>query len=91
METYITKINSPTIRKTISKFRLSDHKLKIETQRYQRPKLNPDQRICTTCGETEDELHCIVRCKLNKFEREEKRLLQIYHYITYVLTAAMRR
>ena len=35
METYITKINNPTIRKTISKFRLSDHKLKIETQRYQ--------------------------------------------------------
>ena len=71
METYITKISNLTIRKTISKFRLSDHKLLIETQRYQRPNPSPDQRICTTCREKEDELHCIMRCKLNKLEREK--------------------
>ena len=70
METYITKIKNLTIRKTISKFRPSHQKLKIETLRYQRPKLSPDQRICNTCGETEDEIYCIMRCKLNKSKRE---------------------
>ena len=35
---YVTEIKNPAIRKTISKFRLSDHKLEIETQRYHRPK-----------------------------------------------------
>ena len=71
VETYITKIKKPTIQKTISRFRLSNHKLRIETQRYLRPKLSPVQRISNTYGETEEEIHCIMRWKLNKSEREK--------------------
>ena len=89
METYITKINNQNIRKTISKFRLSDQKLKIEVQIYVRPKLSPDQRIFTTCGETEDELRCIVRCKLKK-KLKEKTLLPEYRYITKVLATSRK-
>ena len=32
---------------------------------------SPDQRTCNTCGETEDEIHCIMRCKLKTSEREK--------------------
>ena len=71
METYITKIEIPTIWKAISKYRLSGHKLKIGIQSYQRPKLSPDQRICIKCRVTEDEPHCIMRFKSNKLEREK--------------------
>ena len=70
-EQYVTEIKNPAIRKTISKFRLSDHKLDIETQRYHRPKKGPDERICITCGEVEDEIHCLMSCKLNIDEREK--------------------
>ena len=36
-----------------------------------RPRKGPDQRIYTTCGETQDGIHCIMRCKLSKTEREK--------------------
>ena len=70
IERFITKLEIPTIRNTINNVQPSDRELKIETQRYHRPKLSPDQLVCTTCEETEDEPLCIMRCKLTKGMRE---------------------
>jgi hypothetical protein len=51
-------------KRTLAKFRLGDHRLKIETGRHCRPKLPPEERICTVCksSKVEDEVHFIIEC-----------------------------
>ena len=49
-------------RKVISRWRLSCHKLKIETLRYSRPFVEREDRKCVTCGVLEDESHVIFHC-----------------------------
>ena len=71
LERYLTEINSSNTRTFLSKFRLSDHKLEIETGRYHRPKKTPEQRLCQNCGTIEDEIHCLITCKINSSEREQ--------------------
>jgi hypothetical protein len=52
-------------KRTIARFRLSDHKLKIETGRHCRPRLPPEQRTCFHCKDCiEDEAHFLVNCPL---------------------------
>ena len=46
-EPYLDYVNNFPVRKTIAKFRCSDHKLKIERGRHQH--LNADERICDIC------------------------------------------
>ena len=45
---------------------VSSHKLEIEIGRYHRPKRKPDERLCQVCDATEDEMHCLMSCKLNQ-------------------------
>ena len=48
MEKYLTTIKNPTIRKTMTKFRLSNHRLRIEVGRHQNtPK---ELRLCKLCS-----------------------------------------
>ena len=63
MEKYLTIINNRNIRKVISQFRLSNHKLQIERRRYEN--ISRDQRICKLCdsGEIEDEFHFTFKCQ----------------------------
>ena len=59
-EKYLTEPNlSWKQKRVISKFRLSDHKLQIETGRYCRPRLPPERRTCNACSSNavEDEPH----------------------------------
>ena len=44
--------------------RTSAHNLMIERGRYIRPRISPDNRICSNCnsGEVEDELHFLINC-----------------------------
>ena len=57
------------ISKKLSKFRLSNHKLLIETGRHM--KLPITERICPVCMEgTEDEIHLLVRCNLYQSARQ---------------------
>ncbi len=51
------------IRKLISKFRISDHSLAIETGRYKNIPRN--ERICTTCNVLDDEHHFFYHCRIN--------------------------
>ena len=52
--------------KALAQFRLSAHRLKIETGRYngRNQYIPPDQRICQSCtlSETENEIHFAIKC-----------------------------
>ena len=48
------------IGKSMTKFRVGSHLLKIETGRWSR--LKRDQRLCSTCGELGDEFHALYYC-----------------------------
>ena len=47
---------------TLTRWRLSNHNLKIETGRYTRPYTERKDRICTMCSSIEDEHHVVFSC-----------------------------
>ena len=49
-------------RAIITRWRLSNHKLHIETGRYKRPKTPRNERLCNNCIQIEDEDHTIFHC-----------------------------
>ena len=49
-------------RKIITRWRLSNHSLKIETGRYTR--IPRESRVCSYCNVVEDEEHVILRCPM---------------------------
>ena len=66
--TYINEIRNFNYRRSITRFRISAHRLKIETGRY--IKLDRSERLCTKCstGAIEDEQHFLMECsKFNAF------------------------
>ena len=53
------------LRRTMLKFRLSDHKLMIEEGRHKIPQIPAENRWCKFCEtEVEDEEHMLIDCKL---------------------------
>ena len=69
-----------TKRKTVTRWRLSSHKLKIETGRYSRPYTKRDDRLCKVCNVIEDESHAIYDCKAHNIIRENyKHLINLKH------------
>ena len=55
---------------SLTKFRLSNHKLMIESGRHQH--IEKSQRFCHFCpGKLEDELHFLLECKTFEALREE--------------------
>ena len=62
-ETYLEIIDDKIIRKCLSSFRISAHKLRIERGRYVRPREDLEKRLCLTCNTIEDEIHFICKCK----------------------------
>jgi hypothetical protein len=65
LEDYLIAIKKQLKRTTLSKFRISCHKLRIECGRYQN--ITREKRICEFCesGEIEDEYHFVLSCKNN--------------------------
>ena len=61
-EEYLTMFTNPIVRSSVSKLRLSSHKLIIEKGRHLRLKL--EERICPKCNlnKIEDEFHRIMVC-----------------------------
>ena len=59
------------MRKTITWWRLSSHKLRIETERYTIPKTLVTSRLCKICGVIEDEHHAIYICNAHRLTREK--------------------
>ena len=56
------------IRQAMAKFRISNHRLRIETGRYDNTPV--DERTCMICHTVEDEQHVLLNCTINKKERE---------------------
>ena len=60
-EKYLTEIKNTTTRKQVSKFRLSNHTLMIETGRHN--KIPKEKRFCHFCtGTVETETHFLLQC-----------------------------
>ena len=71
-EKYLDQIKNPKYKKSLSRFRLSNHDLLIEKGRYMRPKLERQDRKCFNCeSEIEDEQHFIVKCPFYIEERQK--------------------
>ena len=60
--TLYNSIVNEDCRMLVSRWRLSCHKLHIETGRYKTPKLPRQQRLCKQCGTVEDEHHALFVC-----------------------------
>jgi len=56
-------------RSIITRWRLSCHKLRIETGRYTKPETPRVDRKCIVCLEIEEEFHALFTCKAHMFIR----------------------
>ena len=63
-EPYPTMITKPKTRSALTKFRLSDHKLHIESGRHCNPRKLIEEHLCKICNnhEIEDEIHFLLNC-----------------------------
>ena len=69
-EIYLKQISNPIIRKSYTKFRLSNHHLMIETGRHKC--IKKKLRFCPICPkEIENELHFLLECQAFKTIRDE--------------------
>ena len=63
-ENYLDCVKLSAHQKALTKLRISNHKLHIETGRYKRPITPRQERICELCGDgVEDESHFLLTCK----------------------------
>ena len=66
----------------ITSWRLSNHKLKIETGRYTKPITKRELRDCDVCQLLEDESHIIFRCpRVRKLHLKFDNLIKKNHAI----------
>ena len=69
-EKYLYQVKNPKYRINLTRFRLSNHTLLIETGRYARPRIDRNERKCFKCeNEIEDEFHFVTICPLYDQER----------------------
>ena len=74
------------LRMNITRWRLSCHKLQIETGRYTVPITPRNERLCKICTVVEDELHALFHCPAHTFIRVKfHSLLCKYNTVTLML------
>ena len=62
-EDYLRQVTNSRHQITLTKQRLSNHKLATETGRYVRRYKKPEERICPICKkDVEDEIHFLTLC-----------------------------
>ena len=63
---YLSTVNDPKLRKTLTRYRLSEHSLAIEKGRHRQTPLPREDRLCTHCTQNvvETELHFLTTCPL---------------------------
>ena len=72
LENYLVKIKNTEHRRQVTKFRLSDHKLRIETGRFEN--ISKENRFCPFCPNMiENEAHMLLACPI--YKRGRKNLL----------------
>jgi len=89
MQYYLNKSINTVYKKLITRFRISAHSLKIETDR----KFNVDRcnRLCIKCDQfaTEDEFHFILVCSFYTYLRK-KVIKQYYYYLNKVFNKLIK-
>ena len=79
-------LEDDTQRIIITRWRLSSHKLYIETGRYKIPKIAPENRKCCICDIVEDEYHALYICTAHLFIRQKYEfLLRKYKNVSDIL------
>ena len=69
---YLDCLKVDTFRKCFSRYRVSSHRLEIETGRWTRPNKTPlENRKYKQCNILEDELHFVLDCVLYKELRKK--------------------
>ena len=70
---YIQKPLTFFQRKSLGKLKLGVLALRIETGRYENPKLPEEQRVCLICGQNtvENEIHFLIYCPVYDENRTE--------------------
>lgn len=81
MENYLNLLSCKSSRICLTKLRISAHKLRIESARYGRNRLERQERICQVCdiNEIEDEFHFVLKCKAYKVLRTK--YIKRYYYV----------
>ena len=70
-----TSMTNDYYRYIITRWRLSNHDLRIGTDRYLKPKPPQNQRTCRRCNLVEDEFHAVFICPVYEPVREKYRSL----------------
>ena len=73
-ETYLALLPQRNLRLSLTKLRLSDHRLMIESGRRCKPKTPLQERICPLCNDgsnksIEDEVHFLLSCNWRKYKQ----------------------
>ena len=78
-EKYLDLAKYKSYRQNITKIRMSSHKLRIETGRYGRNRIDRNERLCQicNCGDIEDEYHFIIIC--SKYSDIRKKYIAKYY------------
>ena len=78
-QVYLNIVSVKNIRVSLTKLRVSSHRLCIETGRWNKPVSTPvNERKCLICKELEDEFHFILQC--NMYKELRKRYIPEYYY-----------
>ena len=69
---YLTTVSDKKMRKTLTKYRLSEHNLAVEVGRHRQTWLPREERLCSFCnqGTVETELHFLIYCNHNQSLRD---------------------
>ena len=72
LEEYLQSVRDTKQRRILSRYRLSEHSLAIETGRHRKSWLPREQRVCVHCrtGEIETETHFLLHCHKYSSVRE---------------------
>ena len=80
IEPYLEHLVDKDLRRCLSFFRISTHKLRIERGRYYGEK--PEERLCDSCNIIENEIHFL--CKCNKYVSLRKKMFDSINAIDVV-------
>ena len=77
---YLNKINMKKFCQSLTKLRVSSHRLAVETGRWNKPVQIPfNDRKCRICSVLDDEFHFVLECK--QFEELRKKYIPRYYRI----------
>uniref|UniRef100_A0A3B1JC70 ribonuclease H n=1 Tax=Astyanax mexicanus TaxID=7994 RepID=A0A3B1JC70_ASTMX len=81
LEEYLLTVRDRKQRQILTKYRLSDHRLAVETGRYKQSWLPREERLCAHCstGEVETEMHFLLQCE--KFKETRNFFINKFNYL----------